>query len=96
MPHHLYRSGRSSHYTLENINRVPDIKEENILLDLVDLSIVEQLDTKEFAVSSLYKSINGYNLYKSINFGILIRFGRPILYNFSLARNGQVKHYHNI
>ncbi|KUJ06239.1 kinase-like protein [Mollisia scopiformis] len=73
-----------------------DIKEENILLGLVDSSIVEQLDTKEIAASSLYKSVNGYNLYKSANFGIPIRFGRPILCDFSLARNGQVKHCHDI
>ncbi|KAF1848400.1 kinase-like protein [Cucurbitaria berberidis CBS 394.84] len=73
-----------------------DIKEENILLGLVDPSIVEQLDTKEIAASSLYKSVNGYNLYKSANFGIPIRFGRPILCDFSLARNGRVKHCHDI
>ncbi|CZR52896.1 related to dis1-suppressing protein kinase dsk1 [Phialocephala subalpina] len=89
-------SGRSSHHALENINRVPDIKEENILLGLVDSSIVEQLDTKEIAASSLYKSVNGYNLYKSANFGIPTRFGRPILCDFSLARNGQVEHCHDI
>ncbi|PBP26265.1 hypothetical protein BUE80_DR002827 [Diplocarpon rosae] len=41
------------------------IKEENILLGLVDPSIVEQLDTKEIATSSLYKSVNGYHLYRS-------------------------------
>ncbi|KAI9755877.1 MAG: hypothetical protein M4579_004090 [Chaenotheca gracillima] len=73
-----------------------DIKEENILLGLVDSSIVEQLDTKEIAASSLYKSVNGYNLYKSANFGIPTRFGRPILCDFSLARNGQVEHCHDI
>jgi serine/threonine protein kinase len=81
---------------LENIDKVPDIKEENILLGLVDSSIVEQLDTKEIAASSLYKSVNGYNLYKSANFGIPARFGRPILCDFSLARNGQVEHCHDI
>ncbi|KAH8162416.1 hypothetical protein CIB48_g5836 [Xylaria polymorpha] len=70
--------------------------EENILLGLVDSSIVEQLDTKEIAASSLYKSVNGYNLYKSANFGIPTRFGRPILCDFSLARNGQVEHCHDI
>ena len=75
---------------------MPDIKEENILLGLVDSSIVEQLDTKEIAASSLYKSVNGYNLYKSANFGIPTRFGRPILCDFSLARNGQVEHCHDI
>ncbi|KAI0431806.1 CMGC protein kinase [Xylaria sp. FL1042] len=73
-----------------------DIKEENILLGLVDSSIVEQLDTKEIAASSLYKSVNGYNLYKSANFGIPTRFGRPILCDFSLARNGQAEHCHDI
>ncbi|ESZ90487.1 CMGC protein kinase [Sclerotinia borealis F-4128] len=73
-----------------------DIKEENILLNLVDSSIVKQLDTKEIAASSFYKSINGYNLYKSANFGIPTRFGRPILCDFSLARNGQVEHCHDI
>jgi len=75
---------------------MPDIKEENILLGLVDSSIVEQLDTKETAASSLYKSVNGYNFYKSANFGIPTRFGRPILCDFSLARNGQVEHFHDI
>jgi serine/threonine-protein kinase SRPK3 len=75
---------------------VPDIKEENILLGLVDSSIVEQLDTKEIAASSLYKSVNGYNLYKSVNFGIPTKFGRPIQCDFSLARNGQVEHCHDI
>ncbi|KAH8586811.1 kinase-like domain-containing protein [Bisporella sp. PMI_857] len=73
-----------------------DIKEENILLGLVDSSIVEQLDTKEIAASNLYQNINGYNLYKSANFGIPTRFGRPILCDFSLARNGQVEHRHDI
>ncbi|KKZ62424.1 hypothetical protein EMCG_03164 [[Emmonsia] crescens] len=73
-----------------------DIKEENILLGLTDSSIVEQLDTKEIAASSFYKSVNGYNLYKSANFGIPTRFGRPILCDFSLARNGQVEHCHDI
>ena len=96
MPYHPHRLGRSSHYALENIDRVPDIKEENILLGLVDSSIVEQLDTKEIAASSLYKSVNGYNLYKSVNFGIPTRFGRPILCDFSLARNGQIEHCHDI
>ncbi|PBP21617.1 hypothetical protein BUE80_DR007645, partial [Diplocarpon rosae] len=32
----------------------------------------------------------------SANFGIPTRFGRPILCDFSLARDGQVDHYHNI
>ncbi len=73
-----------------------DIKEENILLGLVDSSIVEHLDTNEIAASSLYKSANGYNLYKSANFGIPKKFGRPILCDFSLARNGQVEHCHDI
>jgi len=73
-----------------------DIKEENILLGLVDSSIVEQLDTEEIATSSLHKSDNGYNLYKSANFGIPITFGRPILCDFSLARNGQLEHCHDI
>ncbi|PSS25265.1 hypothetical protein M430DRAFT_47747 [Amorphotheca resinae ATCC 22711] len=73
-----------------------DIKEENILLGLVDSSILEQLDTKEIAASRLYKNVNGYNLYKSANFGIPTRFGRPILCDFSLARNGQVEHCHDI
>ncbi|KAH8684919.1 kinase-like domain-containing protein [Tricladium varicosporioides] len=45
---------------------------------------------------ALYKSINRYNLYKSANFGIPTRFGRPILCDFSLARNGQIKHCYNI
>ncbi|OBT81165.1 hypothetical protein VE02_10210 [Pseudogymnoascus sp. 03VT05] len=73
-----------------------DIKEENILLGLTDSSIVAQLDTKEIAASSFYKGVNGYNLYKSANFGIPTRFGRPILCDFSLARNGQVEHCHDI
>ncbi|ELR03273.1 hypothetical protein VC83_07278 [Pseudogymnoascus destructans] len=73
-----------------------DIKEENILLGLTDSSIVEQLDTKEIAASSFYKGVNGYNLYKSANFGIPTRFGRPILCDFSLARKGQVEHCHDI
>jgi serine/threonine protein kinase len=96
VPYYSHRSGRSFHYALENIDRVPDIKEENILLGLVDSSIVEQLDTKEIAASSLYKSVNGYNLYKSANFVIPTRFGRPTLCDFSLARNGQVEHCHDI
>lgn len=79
-----------------NVNRVLDIKEENILLGLVDPSIVEQLDTEEIATSSLYRSVNGYNLYRSANFGTLTKFGRPILCDFSLARNGQVEHCHDI
>ncbi|OJD11042.1 CMGC/SRPK protein kinase [Emergomyces pasteurianus Ep9510] len=73
-----------------------DIKEENILLNLTDSSIVKELDTKEIAESSFYRSVNGYNLYKSANFGIPTRFGRPILCDFSLARNGQVEHCHDI
>jgi serine/threonine-protein kinase SRPK3 len=73
-----------------------DIKEENILLGLVDSSIVEQLDTKEIATSSLYKVVNWYNLYNSANFGIPTGLGRPILCDFSMARNGQVEHYHDI
>ncbi|KAK2804903.1 hypothetical protein FQN50_006410 [Emmonsiellopsis sp. PD_5] len=73
-----------------------DIKEENILLGLADSSILEQLDTKEIAALSFYKSVNGYNLYRSANFGIPTRFGRPILCDFSLARNGQVEHCHDI
>lgn len=82
---------------LEKIfNRNPDIKEENILLGLADSSVVEQLDTKEITASSFYKSVNGYTLYKSANFDIPTRFGRPILCDFSLARNGQVEHCHDI
>ncbi|KAH9217843.1 putative serine/threonine-protein kinase sky1 [Leptodontidium sp. 2 PMI_412] len=45
---------------------------------------------------ALYKSVNGYNLYRSANFGTLTKFGRPILCDFSLARNGQVEHCHDI
>lgn len=48
------------------------------------------------AQSSLYNTINGYNLYRSVNFGIPARFGRPILCDFSLARDGRVKHNHDI
>ena len=81
---------------MRNVNRVPDIKEENILLGLVDSSIVEQLDTEEVATSSLHKGVNGYNIYRSANFGIPTTFGRPILCDFSLARNGQVEHCHDI
>lgn len=73
-----------------------DIKEENILLGLADSSIVEQLDTEEIAELSFYKSVNGYNIYRSANFGIPKRFGRSILCDFSLARNGQVEHCHDI
>lgn len=73
-----------------------DIKEENILLGLADSSILEQLDTEEIAASSFYKAVNGYNLYRSVNFGIPTRFGRPILCDFSLARDGQVEHCHDI
>lgn len=73
-----------------------DIKEENILLGLTDSSILEQLDTEEIASSSLYKTVNGYNIYRSINFGIPKRFGRPMLYDFSLARDGQIEHPHDI
>ncbi|OJD22947.1 CMGC/SRPK protein kinase [Blastomyces percursus] len=75
---------------------IPDIKEENIFLGLADSSILEQLDTKEIAALSFYKSVNGYNFYRSANFGIPKRFGRPILCDFSLARNGQVEHCHDI
>jgi len=66
---------------------VLNIKEENILLVLVDSSIVKQLDTQEIAAS---------NLYRSVNFGIPKTFGCLILYNFSLARNGQIEHCHDI
>ncbi|OBT66137.1 hypothetical protein VE03_05141 [Pseudogymnoascus sp. 23342-1-I1] len=73
-----------------------DIKEENILLDLANSSILEQLDTEEIAASSFYKAVNGYTLYRSANFGIPTKFGRPILCDFSLARNGQVENCHDI
>ncbi|RFU35784.1 hypothetical protein B7463_g585, partial [Scytalidium lignicola] len=73
-----------------------DIKEENILLGLIGPFVLEKLDTEEIAASSLYKSVNGYNLYKSANFGISTRFGRPILCDSSLARDGQVEHCHDI
>ncbi|KAF2754655.1 kinase-like protein [Pseudovirgaria hyperparasitica] len=73
-----------------------DIKEENILLGLVDSSILDQLDTQEIATSSLYQTVNGYNIYRSVRFGIPTTFGRPILCDFSLARHGQVKHCHDI
>ncbi|KAG4432364.1 hypothetical protein IFR05_012146 [Cadophora sp. M221] len=86
----------SPHDALNPIDRVLDIKEENILLGLVDPAIVEQLDTNEIATSSFYKTVNGYNLYKSANFGIPTKFGRPILCDFPLARNGQVEHCHDI
>jgi serine/threonine-protein kinase SRPK3 len=75
---------------------VLDIKEENILLGLADPSILEKLDTQEILASSLYKTVNGYNLYKSANFGIPTAFGRPILCDFSLARDGRVEHRHDI
>jgi serine/threonine-protein kinase SRPK3 len=81
---------------LENVNNVLDIKEENILMGLNDSSILEQLDTPQIAASSLYKSVNDYNLYRSVNFGIPTRFGRPMLCDFSLARDGQVEHRHDI
>ncbi|KAI9827058.1 MAG: hypothetical protein M1819_007050 [Sarea resinae] len=73
-----------------------DIKEENILLGLIDSSILKQLDTKEIAALSLYKNVDGYNLYRSANFGIPAKFGRPILCDFSLARNGEIEHCHDI
>ncbi|CZT11199.1 related to protein kinase [Rhynchosporium graminicola] len=66
------------------------------IIHTVDSSIVEQLDRKEIAASSLCKTVNGYNLYRSVNFGIPKTFGRPILCDFSLARNGQVEHCHDI
>lgn len=83
-------------YFRKYFDRALDIKEENILLGLTDSSIVEQLDTKEIVSSSFNKIVNGYNLNKSANFGIPTRFGRPILCDFSLARNGQVEHCHDI
>ncbi|KFY28201.1 hypothetical protein V491_00576 [Pseudogymnoascus sp. VKM F-3775] len=99
---HLNTMGNPNHpgkayiRTIQDSFSITNIKEENILLGLTDSSIVEQLDTKEIAASSFYKSVNGYNLYKSANFGIPTRFGRPILCDFSLARNGQVEHSHDI
>lgn len=80
----------------EYIDKMLDIKEENILLGLVDTSILEQLDTKEIAEASLYRSVNGYNVYRSASFGIPNIFGRPILCDFSLARNGQQEHRNDI
>ncbi|CZT52872.1 uncharacterized protein RSE6_14267 [Rhynchosporium secalis] len=62
------------------------------IIHTVDSSIVEQLDTEEIATSSLYKNVDRYNLYRSANFGIPTTFGQPILCDFSLAQNGQVKH----
>ncbi|OBT55273.1 hypothetical protein VE04_05372 [Pseudogymnoascus sp. 24MN13] len=84
------------HTECHTIHTVPDIKEDNILLGLADSSIVEQLDTEEIVELSFYKSVNGFNIYRSANFGIATRFGRPILCDFSLARNGQVEHCHDI
>jgi serine/threonine-protein kinase SRPK3 len=94
---HIIHTGEFSILiTTKHINRILDIKEENILLGLADPSIVEQLDTEEIAELSFYKAVNGYNLYRSANLGIPRRFGRPILCDFSLARNGQVEHCHDI
>jgi serine/threonine-protein kinase SRPK3 len=81
---------------LQVLTHVLDNKEKNILLGLIDSSILEQLDTKDIAESSLYKFINDYNLYRSVNFGIPTKFGRPNLCDFSLARDGQVEHRHDI
>ena len=66
------------------------------MLGLANPSILEQLDTEKITTSSFYKAVNGYNLYRSVNFGIPTRFGRPILCDFSLARDGQVEHCHDI
>ena len=66
------------------------------MLRLVDSSILDQLDTEEIAAASLYKSVDGYNLYRSANLGIPKTFGRPILCDFSLAQNGEVEHCHDI
>ena len=65
-------------------------------MGLVDLSILEELDTSELRAASLYKSVNGYNIYRSASFGIPKTFGRPILCDFSLARDGQIKQCHDI
>lgn len=56
-----------------------DLKEQNVLIGLTDPSILEQLVTKEIAESSLYKTIDGYNIYRSVNFGIPTKYGWPIL-----------------
>lgn len=96
MLYHLHRLGRFLYYAFGSVNQVLNIKEENILLVLVDSSIVKQLDTQEIAASNLYKIVNRYNLYRSVNFGIPKTFGCLILYNFSLARNGQIEHCHDI
>ncbi|KAH7350714.1 putative serine/threonine-protein kinase sky1 [Rhexocercosporidium sp. MPI-PUGE-AT-0058] len=45
---------------------------------------------------ALYKNVNGYNLYRSANFGIPTTFGRPILCDFSLAWNGEVERCHDL
>ncbi|KAG9248956.1 putative serine/threonine-protein kinase sky1 [Calycina marina] len=48
------------------------------------------------AEESPYKNTNGFNLYRSANFGLSTNFGRPIICDFSLAQNGQVEHCQNI
>lgn len=62
----------------------------------MDPSVLEKIDTEEIAASSLYKTTNGYNIYRSVHFGISKRLGRPILCDFSLARDGQVEHRDDI
>jgi len=67
-------------------------------MGLNDQSILEQFETKEIAESILYRSVNGYNLYRSVEFAFRkdLNFGRPILCDFAFAHDGQVEHCHDI
>ena len=46
-------------HAFEDVDKILDLKEESILLGLSDSSILEKIDTRVIAGSSLYKSVNG-------------------------------------
>jgi serine/threonine-protein kinase SRPK3 len=93
---HIIHTGQATpHYALENIDRMPAITESNILVGLIDPSILNQLDAKEIKGSVLCKRVKGYNIYTPVHFGFA-KFGSPILCNFTHTSNEQVERCHNI
>lgn len=95
----LAPSSPSLHLALAPLTHAPwlhaDIKGDNILLDLVDKSVLKAFTKAELQSPSRRKSVGGVTVYASRRFGLPDRFGGVVLSDFGSAVLGEQKRYHD-
>ncbi|KGO42280.1 hypothetical protein PEX2_079290 [Penicillium expansum] len=72
-----------------------DIKSDNILQELEEVSILDKLTDAEIAHPSARKSVNNMPIYASRRFKLPQKFGRAILSDFGSAVRGDEKRNHD-